>query len=368
MVGALGHNVEIFVYDRLTQTTESIASDYTHGLDADSISFSADSRYVSFGSGSPNLIDDDTNNTSDIFVYDRLSHTTERVSIGSDGAQAIEGSYQGSYFSSISGSYYSSISADGRFVAFQSLAPNLVAEDTNDNIDIFVYDRLNHTTERVSIATDGTEGNGSSLYPSISGDGRYVVFTSNASNLVSGDTNGETDTFIYDRVTETITRVVANDGVEGNGSIANGRISQDGQFLAVMSVATNLVSGDTNGFGEDIFVINRALLPPDNQAPTAVALYNVEEVAEATIGLAAAAAIGLAAAAMTSIAENTLTTDPIKMADIVVTDDGLGTNILALTGAEFSGLRDRRHGAVPQGWHCARFREQDQLLGGSHSR
>lgn len=91
-------------------------------------------------------------------------------------------------------------SSDGRYVAFQSEASNLVSGDTNGVDDVFLRDTLTGTTTRVSVAQNGTQGNGSSSGDSISSNGRYVVFTSDASNLVSGDNNNEADLFVYDRL------------------------------------------------------------------------------------------------------------------------------------------------------------------------
>jgi archaellum component FlaF (FlaF/FlaG flagellin family) len=117
-----------------------------------------------------------------------------------------------------------------------------------------VHDRLTGQTTRVSVASDGTEGNGRSWAPSISADGRYVAFYSEASNLVPGDTNGRADVFVHDRLTGQTTRVsVASDGTEGNGASEFPRISADGRYVAFISDASNLVPGDTNGTG-DIFV------------------------------------------------------------------------------------------------------------------
>ena len=113
--------------------------------------------------------------------------------------------------------------------------------------DIFVYDRQTDTIERVSVASNGTQANGWSSSPSISADGRYVVFYSAASNLVPGDTNGAYDIFVYDRQTDTIERVsVANNGTQGNNSSWSGSISADGRYVAFSSNASNLVPGDTN--------------------------------------------------------------------------------------------------------------------------
>ena len=112
-----------------------------------------------------------------------------------------------------------SISADGRFVAFESLASNLVPGDTNGVGDVFVHDRQTGTTERVSVSSAGTQGNGDSAVPSISADGRFVAFVSVASNLVPGDTNGRLDVFVHDRQTGTTERVsVSSAGTQGNGA------------------------------------------------------------------------------------------------------------------------------------------------------
>ncbi|MFB8791962.1 MAG: hypothetical protein U7123_24725 [Potamolinea sp.] len=146
----------------------------------------------------------DTNNNPDIFVYDTVTNTTRRVSVSSNGTQGN------------SSSYSPSISAEGNFVAFESYARNLVVGDTNNSLDIFVYDTLTNTTVRVSIANNGTQGNGDSYTPSISASGRYVAFQSYASNLVVGDTNNSPDIFVYDTLTNITRRVsVANDGTGG---------------------------------------------------------------------------------------------------------------------------------------------------------
>src|SRR5690606_39515866 len=134
-----------------------------------------------FYSIATNLVPGDTNGASDIFVHDRQTGVTERVSVASDGAQADGNSLM------------ASISADGRFVGFQSVASNLVPGDTNGNNDVFVHDRQTGVTQRVSVASDGAQGNAISTTASISADGRYVAFQSSATNLVPGDTNGATD-------------------------------------------------------------------------------------------------------------------------------------------------------------------------------
>ncbi len=151
------------------------------------LSTSADGRHVTFVSDANNLVPSDTNGKWDIFVYDRITGMTERVSVNSSGIQAN------------GDSYHASISADGRYVAFESSASNLVPGDTNGRMDIFVHDRITGITERVSVDSSGIQANQGCGSPSISADGRYVAFTSWASNLVPGDTNGKCDVFLVRR-------------------------------------------------------------------------------------------------------------------------------------------------------------------------
>jgi hypothetical protein len=151
---------------------------------------SADGRFVVFGSNASNLVDGDTNNSADIFVHDRQTGITERLSVDSFGNQGN------------AGSSHPSISADGRFVAFQSGASNLVDGDTNNRADVFVHDRQTGTTKRVSVDSLGNQGNSHSTLPAISADGSFVAFESYASNLVDGDTNNVNsfsgdDIFVY---------------------------------------------------------------------------------------------------------------------------------------------------------------------------
>jgi Tol biopolymer transport system component len=233
----------------LSQTTTRVDVDSAGNQAAgenDTPSLSADGRYVAFDSAASNLVAGDANGILDVFVRDRQTGATERVSVSSGGAEANDLSY------------WPSISFDGRYVVFQSWATNLVAGDTNGRTDIFVRDRLLGTTERVSLANSGFESNDESQTATISGDGRFVAFTSFASNLVAGDTNGTYDVFVRDRLNGTTERVsVDSSGVEGNGmSDFKPVISRDGSCVAFASVATNLVAADTNG-KEDIFLRNR---------------------------------------------------------------------------------------------------------------
>ena len=140
------------------------------------------------------------------------------------------------------------------FVVFESLANNLVTGDTNGVKDIFVYDRNTGTTIRVSVDSSGIQGNGISSAPSISSDGVFVVFESLANNLVTGDTNGAKDIFVYDRNTGTTIRVsVDSSGIQGNEPSSVPAVSSDGKQVTFESLATNLVTDDTNGL-RDIFV------------------------------------------------------------------------------------------------------------------
>src|SRR5439155_23930792 len=136
--------------------------------------------------------------------------TTERGGAASDGTEGNAASAG------------ATLSADGRFVAFHSAATNLVAGDTNATNDVFVHDRQTGITERVSVASDGTQGNKASSYPALSADGRFVAFDSDATNLVAGDTNGTTDVFVHDRQTGTAQRVSVGSGGRTEGDAKSG--------------------------------------------------------------------------------------------------------------------------------------------------
>jgi Tol biopolymer transport system component len=252
----------------------SVASDGTQGNDpSSSPASSSDGRVVAFDSIATNLVAGDTNAEIDIFVRDRQTAQTTRVSVASDGAQ-------GSSDFGFSQGADASISADGRFVAFQAGFTNLVPGDTNSCVslpnlppgecpDIFVHDRQTGQTTRVSVASDGTQANDQSFRPAISADGRYVTFASVASNLVPGDTNGAqgvflgTDVFVHDRQTGQTTRVsVASDGTQANRESFAPTVSADGRYVAFVSLASNLVPRDNNGrrnplLGQDVFVHDR---------------------------------------------------------------------------------------------------------------
>ena len=213
---------ENLVFTTGTTNRVSVSSDETQGNDdSDWSSISNDGRYVAFRSDADNLVSGDTNDFGDIFVRDRQIEITTRISVSSDGAQANDESRN------------PSISADGRYVVFESDADNLVSGDTNGSRDIFVHDLQTGDTKRVSVASNGTQGNNNSRFPSISSDGRYVAFQSLASKLVNGDTNGYQDIFVHDRQTGVTSIVsVASDGKEGNGDSYGTSISADGRYVA----------------------------------------------------------------------------------------------------------------------------------------
>jgi Tol biopolymer transport system component len=198
---------------------------------------------VAFQSWASNLVSGDGNEVPDIFVQDRDTQETTRVSVVTDGTEAGDWS-----------AGRQSISADGRYVAFQSGAWNLVRGTDNGYADIYVHDRLTGQTTRVSVASDGTEGNEESLDPSLSADGRFVAFTSWASNLVDGDTNEWADIFVHDRTTGQTSRVsIAFDASQGDHMSEWPSFAASGGWVAFASEAGNLVSDDTNG-EVDIFI------------------------------------------------------------------------------------------------------------------
>lgn len=209
-------------------------------------SMSGDGRLVAFFSTATNLVGTDTNFANDIFVRDLVSGQTVRVSTNSAGAEANGGSSE------------ASLSMNGRHVVFYSIASNLVSGDTNGVGDLFVKDLLTGQTTRASTSSAGEQANASCLDATISADGQFVLFTSSASNLVSGDTNGFGDVFLKDLQngnTMLLSRSAA--GGATDGSSGNTAISADGRVVAFDSSATNVVSGDTNG-ASDIFVRNLA--------------------------------------------------------------------------------------------------------------
>lgn len=216
------------------------------------VSLNRDGSMVAFYSDATNLVLDDRNGFRDVFVWDAMDGFIERVSVNSDGVPGNRASHA-------AGSA-PDISADGNVIAFYSDATNLVEDDDNGTTDVFVRIRdlgvgsITGATFLVSATPEGDPGNGPSLFPSISADGRFVAFQSLATNLIDDDTNGAADVFIRDLDTNTTERPC--DLVEPNDFSYSPAISADGNVVAFASAATNLVPGDTNG-AIDIFVCTR---------------------------------------------------------------------------------------------------------------
>jgi Tol biopolymer transport system component len=220
----------------------SVSSDGSEGNDrSDAPVISANNRFITFHSLASNLIQGDTNHYYDVFVYDIQTGETTRISVSSDGEQGNGHSLN------------PSISGDGRYVAFESSANNLVLGDWT-GYDVFVHDRQTQETTLVGINSDGTPGNYGSEQPSISEDGRYVVFLSYSYNLVTDDTNSLTDVFVHDRINKETTRVsVDSGGSEGDGSCLYASQSPDGRYVVFESNSHNLVPDVSGG----IFIHDR---------------------------------------------------------------------------------------------------------------
>ncbi len=241
---------DVFVHDRATGLTHRVsvtsAGAQAVGGGSRGPSISGDGRYVAFESDATNLVSNDTNTVTDIFLHDRQTGETSRVSIASSGGQAVG-----------LGSFGPAISADGQQVAFASGASNLVLGDSNGLTDIFVRDRTANVTSRVSVSTGGGQATGpaGALTPAVSADGRIVAFASAQSDLVANDTNNAYDVFVHDRLTGETTRVsVATGGAQAAGGASDSpALNADGSIVAFRSSATNVVAADSNGVG-DVFV------------------------------------------------------------------------------------------------------------------
>lgn len=237
--GDTNDTFDIFVRDMRTGRTSRVSVG-DRGRQADSFSFgpaiSADGRYVGFLSYATNLVPGDTNDTNDAFLHDRRTGRTTRVSVSSTGGQA------NGHSSTVA------LSANGRFVAFFSVADNLVPADTNDPADVFVRDRWTGTTTLVSVPAAGGVADGPSFGSAISADGRYVAFLSQAPNMVSPSPGTIGHIYVRDRWARTTTLASrAVNGTPANGSSWGVTLSGDGRSVGFTSMATNLVRGDTNG-------------------------------------------------------------------------------------------------------------------------
>ena len=228
---------DVFLHDCRTGLTTRLSVD-SSGKEANGWTYgfalSADGRFAAFESGADNLVPNDTNGHTDIFVHDRQTGSTTRVSVAASGAESNNGSSS------------PALSADGRFVAFESWASNLVPEDTNGQPDIFVHDRTTGAVALASVDSTGEQANYWSYQPAISADGRFVAYQSYASNLVADDSNTAYDIFVHDRLTGATTRVsVDSRGVQANAHSFEPDLSADGRLVVFHTAASNLVPGDT---------------------------------------------------------------------------------------------------------------------------
>ena len=230
-----------------TRVTGALGGNPPNGANGGGV-LSANGRFVAFESQASNLVTGDTNDSTDVFVRDVLSGTTTRVSVANDGLQR-EG-HSGSSFVDIGIDGQLDISADGRYVVFMSRAP-LAADDTVsceylgeafNCPDIYLRDRIGGTTTRVSAAPGGGQADGASLYPRMSGDGRWIAFESEATNLVPGDTNGVTDVFLFDRTSGAISRISTSggSGIQVDLPSIAPDVSDDGNVIAFVSASTLL--------------------------------------------------------------------------------------------------------------------------------
>jgi uncharacterized repeat protein (TIGR01451 family) len=239
----------IFVHDRLTNAIEMVSVS-SSGREGEGLSsapdLSPDGRFVAFDSDASNLVRGDRNDITDVFRHDRVTGETILVSLSSAGQQGVASSHA------------PAISADGNLIVFHANSP-LVPADTNDNTDVYLRDVQAGTTALVSVALDGGAGNGTSFIQDISGDGRFVVFVSSATNLVAGDVvDNEPNVYVRDVLAGTTELAsLGSDGTRANvGFFDVPSISADGRFVA-LSTFDSLVPEDTRPFSLDIYLRDR---------------------------------------------------------------------------------------------------------------
>ena len=237
-----------------TNSTTATISNADNGTQGNGYSYSNpgsisdDGRYVTYGSDASNIVANDTNGLRDIFLYDTVTKTTTMITKGYDGTPSNGKSYN------------PVISGNGQYITYSSLASNLVAGDTNGKQDVFLYNILTGITSLVSVADNGTQGNGASSSPSISDDGTYITYQSTANNLVTNDKNGNTDIFLYNAETKTtklisVRTVGLSEPVQTDGNSGSAQISGNGQYIVFTSYADDLISKDLNEV-QDVFLYN----------------------------------------------------------------------------------------------------------------
>jgi len=289
---------------------------------SDNPATSADGRYTVFASDASNLVSGDSNSTRDIFIYDNQTGLTRRLNLSRQGAQGNGPSNR------------PAITADGRYVAFESTATNLVLGDTNGFSDIFAVDTVTGSISLLSTSSAGVQANSSCFRPSISSNGRYVTFESAATNLgLTATSPGVSQIYLRDRDvlgtgtfdtpgnTSTVLISQSTAGVAGTGNSIQAVISADGAFVAFASDATNLIAADANGF-RDVFLRNRA-------ASTTTRVSVATGGAEATGGASRTPSISADGRyiAFASEATNLVTGDTNGVSDVFVYDRTAATTV-----------------------------------------
>ncbi|MFV2064756.1 MAG: TolB family protein [Chloroflexota bacterium] len=238
---------DVFIRDSKTGKTRLVSKSFVAGVASGKSSrpsISVSGRYIAFQSDASDLTRRDANDKVDVFVWDRKRNGSELISRNKDGAQGDDHSFN------------PAISANGRWVAFESSATNLVGEDNKGNRQIYLFDRSTHDMILVSRNGRGRAGNSDSRNPAITAKGHYVVYESAATNLTSKDSKGYTQVYKFDRVTMRTTLVSRNNkGKAGNNDSNDPAISTDDARVVFNSLATNFAK-DTNGVA-DVYMRDR---------------------------------------------------------------------------------------------------------------
>lgn len=308
---------DIYKRDATNNTTTLASTDSSstagNGASSNPVISADDGRYIAFESAATNLVANDTNATTDVFLKDTTTNQTTRVSTADSGTQATGGA---------AGSTNASISANGRYIAFQSDQTNLVSNDTNGNTDVFVKDTQTNKTTRVSTNSSGTQSSGgNSTKPVISPDGRFVAFTSAATDLVTGDTNAVADIFVKDTQSGGITRLSTDiSGTQANGASDNAATASNGKYVAFDSAATNLVTGDTNSL-TDVFEVK-----VDTTAPSSLKISSTTHKSSTKYYKAANVALSWSASDSTGVSGYSYTMNRVKNTTPDTTSEGTGTS------------------------------------------
>jgi len=329
--GDRNHLPDVFLHDLRTGVTTRVSvgdAGQEAELECLSPSVSRDGRRVVFQTDSANLVPDDTNGFGDVFLRDLEHGTTSRVSLGMHGNEAELPCFE------------PAISADGRTVAFVSYATNLGSGSTIGIQDVFVRDLVHDTLECVSVGPEGLVANHSSWDPSLSADGRYVAFYSQASNLVSFDGNGAHDVFVHDRQTGRTEIVsVSSTGSQASGPSLTCQISADGRFVAFTSHAENLVAGDDNT-DSDVFVHDRVTGTTELASQSSLGVVGDEESDHPGISADGRWVV------FHSMAENLGMPDGQTVRDVFLRDRLLGRTVCLSVGLHLSPTNDESQAPV----------------------